>query len=96
MARSPCRVRVWWVGFPRNKPRVKTPVTPDEPDALDANPYPARPWGGWLGDGFVECVGLIGGFWGRVAIEALLWVRCAEMLAFFYLFICLSVANISQ
>ena len=45
-------------------PGVEIPVTPDGPGALDANRYPARPWGGWLGVGFVECVGLIGGLLG--------------------------------
>ena len=32
----------------------------DEGDVLDANRYPARAWGGWIG------VGLFGGFWGIV------------------------------
>ena len=41
----------------------EAPVTPEGPDEVDANPYPARPWGGWPGVGFVECVGLFGGFW---------------------------------
>ena len=42
-------------------PGIETPITPDGPDVLDANPYPAMPWGGWLGDGFVECAWLFGG-----------------------------------
>jgi hypothetical protein len=42
-------------------PGVQTPVTLDEPDA---NVVPVRALGHWLGVGFVECVGLVGGFLG--------------------------------
>ena len=43
-------------------PGVEIQDQPDEPDLLDANLYPAMPWGGWFGVGCVECVGLGGGF----------------------------------
>ena len=47
---------------------VETPDTPDEPDALDAGD--GGKGVGWMfGDGFVECVGLVGGFRGRAAIS---------------------------
>ena len=35
---------------------VETPITPDEPDVLDAGDTGGRAWGRWSGDGFVECV----------------------------------------
>ena len=39
-------------------PGKQTPVTLDGLDGLDGNVVPARPWGGWLGVGFVECAGV--------------------------------------
>jgi hypothetical protein len=32
----------------------ETHITPDEPDVLDANVVPARPWGVWLGVEYVN------------------------------------------
>jgi hypothetical protein len=37
-------------------------ITLDEPDVLDASVIPARPWGGWTGVEYVECVGLMYAF----------------------------------
>ena len=44
-------------------PREKTPVTPCEPVALDADLCSARPLGRWFGVMFVDCVGLIDDFY---------------------------------
>jgi hypothetical protein len=32
---------------------------PDGLDSFDGDVIPARPWGGWVGVGFVECVGYV-------------------------------------
>jgi hypothetical protein len=46
-------------------PLQQTPITLDEPDALDAKSFPARLCAESSGVRFVECVGLIGGFFLR-------------------------------
>ena len=49
----------WGCGQRGCYPGVETPITPDEPDVLDAGDGVE---GLVTGDGFVECVGLFVGF----------------------------------